>query len=294
MDTIKGCNLPKFQSAQIEFAAYIRNPEVNSAPADIDPRRMEIYAGLFYRNIERFLRDCFTRARLMLPDIAWHALIREFIHQHRCQSPYFLEISQEFLEFLNNEKEIHLPYLVELCHFDWVRIDLIYSPYELPPQVAYEDLQLTYLTLSPLAKPLSYEWPVKEIDQSFDLTKPPEERTWLVIYRDRHDKIQEAKSNIICHRLFELFNGTLCTCEVINMVTEEMGISGSDHRRSLEYTIERFVSKDILLVTEDGFPDQCELQKDTQIGSVHRKSEPLAAAEVSGKAALDLPNPVDL
>ena len=260
MNTIKGSNLPKFQSAQLEFAAYIKNPEGNSAPADIDPRRMEIYAALFYRNIERFLRDCFTRARLMLSDATWHALVRKFIHQHRCQSPYFLEISQEFLEFLNNEKEIYLPYLVELCHFDWVRMDLVYSPYELPSQVAYEGLQLTYLTLSPLARPLSYEWPVKEIDQYFDLTKPPEERTWLVIYRDRYNKIREAQSNIIYHRLFDLFDGTLRTCEIINMVMEEMGGAGSDHRKSLEYTIERFVSKDILLVTEAGSPDQFELQ----------------------------------
>ena len=252
IDTIKEHNLPKFQSAQFEFAAHIRNPGVNSAPVDIDPRRMEIYVGLVYRNIEKFLRGCFMRARSMLSDVAWHALVREFIHQHRCQSPYFLEISQEFLEFLNNKKETDLPYLVELCHFDWIRMDLVYSPYELPLQPTYEDLQLTYLVLSPLAKPLSYEWPVKDIDQHFDLTKPPEERTWLIIYRDRHNKIRETKSNIVYHRLFELFDGTLPTYEVINMIMEEMEGSGSEeHRKSLEYTIERFVSKDILLIAED-------------------------------------------
>ena len=43
-----------FKEIQYEFTAHLRDPDHAKAPTDIEDRRMEIYRGLFYRNIQNF------------------------------------------------------------------------------------------------------------------------------------------------------------------------------------------------------------------------------------------------
>ena len=42
---------PSFIDTQLEFANYIRDPENNPAPDNIEQRRMTIYQERFYNNI---------------------------------------------------------------------------------------------------------------------------------------------------------------------------------------------------------------------------------------------------
>jgi hypothetical protein len=42
---------PAFIERQYAFAAHLRDPDNNPAPAGIEDRRLENYRGLFYRNI---------------------------------------------------------------------------------------------------------------------------------------------------------------------------------------------------------------------------------------------------
>ena len=52
MSTSVPSELASYARAQKQFAAHIRDPEHNPAPEGIEDRRMAIYRGLFYRNIE--------------------------------------------------------------------------------------------------------------------------------------------------------------------------------------------------------------------------------------------------
>lgn len=40
-------DLPLFKKTQYEFAAHIRDPQLNPKPADVEARRMNIYTDLF-------------------------------------------------------------------------------------------------------------------------------------------------------------------------------------------------------------------------------------------------------
>ncbi|MCG8671389.1 MAG: DNA-binding domain-containing protein, partial [Pseudomonadales bacterium] len=93
-----------FQQAQYNFAAHIRNPEKNPAPKEIEDRRMGIYRDLFYKNIESFIANGFPVLRKITGDDEWHAMVRDFIDRHQSQSPYFVEIAQEFLKYLDEER----------------------------------------------------------------------------------------------------------------------------------------------------------------------------------------------
>ena len=95
-----GSNLPEFRSVQLDFAGHIRDPENNPVPVGIEPRRMKIYAELFYNNIKSFLDSAFPIAKQIVGEAGWHNLAREFLHLHGSESPYFLQISEEFLTFL--------------------------------------------------------------------------------------------------------------------------------------------------------------------------------------------------
>ena len=43
----------QFQETQYQFAAYIRDPEHQPIPDQLESRRMAIYRDLFFNNIER-------------------------------------------------------------------------------------------------------------------------------------------------------------------------------------------------------------------------------------------------
>ena len=84
-----------FIRTQVAFAAHIRDPEGVAAPGDVEARRMAVYRELFYNNVEGFVSSGFPVLRSLYDDEPWHALVREFFIKHRCQTPYFLEISQK-------------------------------------------------------------------------------------------------------------------------------------------------------------------------------------------------------
>ena len=88
------------KDSQMQMARYLRDPTKQPPPAGVESRRLKIYEDLIYNNIEGFLSGGFPVLRSLYSHADWHPLVRTFIDQHRCHTPYFLEISQEFLKFL--------------------------------------------------------------------------------------------------------------------------------------------------------------------------------------------------
>ena len=134
-----------FQDSQIAFAAHIRHPELHEAPADLEDRRLAIYRDLFYNNIEGFLASGFPVLRSILGDSLWHRMVRDFIHSHQSHSPYFLQISEEFLGYLKDERQVQASdpaFMLELAHYEWVELALDVSTLKIPeeqPEVVSEE-----------------------------------------------------------------------------------------------------------------------------------------------------------
>ena len=119
-----------FQDKQYAFAAHIRDPEHIPAPAGVEDRRMAIYRELFFNNLSNLLATMFPVLRKLHGDPHWQHFIREFMRQHESRTPYFLELPQEFLKFLQDEYEPRrddFPFLVELAHYEYVEIALSVS-----------------------------------------------------------------------------------------------------------------------------------------------------------------------
>lgn len=202
----------ELRSLQERFTAHVRNPGAVSAPAGIEGRRMKIYNDLIYNNIEGFLSGGFPVVRSLYRDEDWHRLVRDFIASYRCSSPYFLEISEEFLNYLMHAREpspVDPPFLLELAHYEWVELMLDVSTEEIP-QVGIDpagDPLEGVPVVSPLVLNLQYRFPVHRIGPGTEPDQPSAEPTFLIVYRNRRDKVRFMEANAATARLLELLSG---------------------------------------------------------------------------------------
>ena len=204
-----------FQTGQFAFAAHLRDPAVNPAPADVEDRRVAIYRDLIYNNIESFLSGGFPVLRSLMSDDNWHQLVRGFVRDHRCHTPYFLEISQEFLLYLREGNACipdDLPFRLELAHDEWVELALDVSPEVLPDVLPEQEsdsnqgvtLLDASLQISPLAWRLNYNYPVHKISPDYQPLEAPAQPSSLVVYRGPDEKIHFFESNAVTMRLLQL------------------------------------------------------------------------------------------
>ncbi len=251
----------RFQSVQRDFAAYIRNPDGRAVPAGVDPRRMDVYASLVYRNLEGFLSRAFRVAREILGDARWHAMVRDFIDRHASQSPYFRDISTEFLNYLEAERDVadDPPFLAEICQYAWVRRSLDQADEVLPaaPDGAMSDAALldSGFAVSPLAWPLRYRFPVHRIGVDFQPVEAPAAATWLIVYRDRGDRVGYMESNPATTRLLALLGEGGTAREALSGLAGELGRDAASLLGFGATVLRRLVEQDIAVpVSCEGVP----------------------------------------
>ena len=223
--------MKSFQQTQLLFARHLREPDLYPAPADIEDRRIGIYRELIYNNIENLIATVFPVLRSILKDQHWHAMVRDFIHRHDCQTPYFLEISEEFLQYLVQERgllEGDPPFLLELAHYEWIELALDISDDVIP--VATElpaNLMLARPIVSPLVANLNYQFPVHKVSPHFQPQTPAP--TQLLVYRNRADKVCFMEANVLTQRLLALLQAhSLSLVEALRIIAGELRQSSCD------------------------------------------------------------------
>jgi hypothetical protein len=201
--------LPEFQQKQYAFAAHIRDPENNPAPTGVEDRRMAIYRELFFNNLHNLLGSTFPVIKKLHKPEKFRYLIRAFMVQHEAQTPYFLEVPQEFLAFLQDEYELQdddFPFLVELAHYEWVELALSVSE-EVNDTTNVDpdgDLLEEIPVRSLLAWTYAYQYPVHRISKDYQPTEPGEALTFLVVCRKANDDMDFLELNPVTARLLEL------------------------------------------------------------------------------------------
>ena len=218
-----------FKKVQYDFTAHLRDPENAAAPSDVEDRRMEIYRGLFYRNVKNFIDNAFPVLRKLYSEDNWHKMVRDFFANHQSISPYFKDISLEFLNYLHNERELQPEdpvFIKELAHYEWLEIFLTFTDIE--PDLSnidkYGDLLNAIPVLSPLVKMHSYRYPVHQIKPSFQPEQPSEQTHFLMVHRDSKDKVSFTELNPITAMLVEMLQsgdsktGQECLNEMVNQI----------------------------------------------------------------------------
>lgn len=204
----------EYQKQQAGFAAHIRNPDKFSGPGDIEDRRMKIYRDLFFSNIEGFVSGAFPVFKSLFSEENWLVLIRDFIECHASETPYFLEISQEFLKYLEDpDLPLHqqFPFAQELAHYEWVELALdVADEVDLANVNPNGDLLAENPVVSAVAWPLLYQWPVHHIGADYLPDTPEEQPVCLIVYRTRNDDIEFMEANPVTLRLLEIIEQDNC------------------------------------------------------------------------------------
>lgn len=240
---------------QLRFAAHLRNPQAHCAPEDVEDRRMEIYRGLFFRNLSSFIAKSFPVLRALYEKPDWDTLIREFFDEYRCHTPLFTEIPREFVQYLQDvrgSRPDDPPFLLELAHYEWVEIalDLDARDPSAIPADPDGDLMAGVPVVSPLAWPLSYRFPVHRIRPEFQPAEAPPEATHLLVYRDREDRVRFMQLNPISLLLVQALarNEGQAGREVLQELAGQLGQADPDPlQQSGALTLEDLRRRDVIL-----------------------------------------------
>lgn len=214
---------------QKKFAAHIRSPGQAPAPTDVEERRMEIYRNLFFNNVRSLLSWNFPVLRKLHSDDDWAQLVRDFYIEHRARTPLFPELPREFLQYLQDQRQARAgdpPFMLELAHYEWVELALSLDERELDDVEADPegDLLAGVPVLSPLAWPLSYQFPVHRIGPDFQPTEAPPEATHLLVYRRRDDQVKFMQLNPVSALLLQMLqeNSGQPGLELLNEIARQL------------------------------------------------------------------------
>jgi hypothetical protein len=204
-------NLP-FQQQQRQFLHYLRQPRVAQLPAGFAPERLSVYADLLYNKFDESLAACFPVIHRILSPADWRTLLLDFIAEHHCLSPYYRQIPDEFVQYLQQERDRtnDLPFLAELAHFEWIELQLSIAESEsitIQP-LTREQLLAGTPVFAPVMQLLHYQWPVQNIGPNSLLTEPPAATTHILGFRDSDDQVQFIALNPATAYMIErLHNG---------------------------------------------------------------------------------------
>ena len=198
--------MSSFLQTQEAFINHIRDPEGHPYDQGIEQRRLKIYQELFFNNVLGFLSTGFPVLESLYSEQAWKQLGRKFFANHDCRSPYFVDISKEFVEFLSNEYEVtpeDPPFMLELAHYEWLELAVSIRPQTSEISLWDGEATVESVCMSELATLVSYQYPVHQIGPDFQ-PEEPGEPVYLVVYRDDEDEVNFSLVNPVSAHLLNL------------------------------------------------------------------------------------------
>ncbi len=229
-------SLAELQAYQRQFAAYLRAPGNNTVSANSLPPGADIYSRLLFAKINGNLRHCFPVTHALLETGRWRQLVKEFISSHRCKSPLYREIPDEFIDFLlHGPRETDFSaFFVELAHYEWMELVLETADTvgEDPVAVAGTNLLDRIPVLNPVLHVLHYRYPVHRISAADPTWKSwqyrdepsPQQAVILVGFRDGDFNVQFVEANGLTARLIELLaEGNYTGYEALVGLADEIG-----------------------------------------------------------------------
>ncbi|MEM8983147.1 MAG: putative DNA-binding domain-containing protein [Pseudomonadota bacterium] len=250
---------PGFQALQRTFTEHIRDPDNVPPPEGVEARRIGIYRRLFFNSLSSLLAKTFPVVRRLHDDGQWNALVRGFLRDHRSQTPLFLKIPSEFVDYLasrQGDAATGAPWLLELAHYEWQQLALSISTLsDHTSPLDESDLSAAPLTVSALSVLLIYRFPVHRISPNNRPTEPSDEPHFLLLHRDGDERVKHIELNRVSARLLELLrtaDPAISGREACSQVASEIGQpSASVVIEAGLATLADLARRGIVIVSED-------------------------------------------
>lgn len=237
--------MPTNDSVQFQklFADSIRRIKA-PVPELLDPRGLSIYRRLIHNNIRQFLELCFSDSKLLVDATYWQQLQQRFVAEATLQSPFFNDIPQQFLEYINEIPEEDRPAnaILEMMDFE---VGLLKAEITITSEVNGVWDTDTLLVWSPAACLKEYQFDFI----SSSLTEYKEEKTYVIIWRNKEDDV--------CYQSLELAEWLLLRyfseqSSSISQVKQQLYAltDGSLNQDWISKTIEKWIIKNVLMPME--------------------------------------------
>lgn len=220
-----------FQTLQRQFLAHLRNPVQHALPAGFPEQGAAIYKDLLFNKFNDSLALCFPVSRAILGESAWQQLLLAFIAEHHCHSPYYRQIPDEFIHYLQTERDnaTDPAFMLELAHFEWVEMILAITDTTEAEhnQPSTDTANIDWLACRPLFVPLfevlHYRYPVHRINIDYQPETPLEQPTHILGFRDVRDTVHFIELQPATVRLLEILQTTEVTVqEAITAIAAEL------------------------------------------------------------------------
>ena len=211
------------QAWQSAFGQRLRHGRRAPCPAGVPAGGMAVYEGLVFQRLRSFLDRCFPVARATLGEARWTRLCRAFLRDWQCATPWFREIPQEFLAYLDSGAcRSPLPrWFGELACYEWAELAVDVMEVAVPPHRPDGDL----LDGMPLANPallsLAFEWPVQRIGPDFRPRQP--DPVHLAVYRDAQALVRFMALSQDTARLLAFLAGRCNGRAALEILAAELG-----------------------------------------------------------------------
>ncbi|MEC7547891.1 MAG: putative DNA-binding domain-containing protein [Pseudomonadota bacterium] len=209
--------------------AFARDIRTDGADEFGDQPGLKIYRELFFNNVCGFLDSTFPVCREAVGDVTWSDYSRRFFSDHKCSSPLFLEISEEFLGWLAAQSDIlrAYPYLAELAHYEWLELAVDVMDVDgWQPSTEVEFSSVAPVEINPASVAACYHHAVHQVSG----TNPEVAATLsaFIVYRDSMDKVRFLNCTPLSLMILENLRETpsQTPVEAVKAVMESAGISG--------------------------------------------------------------------
>ena len=189
--------LRQFQEA---FGGYLRRQAHDDDDSALVPERVgRLYQELIFNSVANFPQQCFPICKRLLGE-QFDTLCRAFFQDYPLHSPYFTQINQDFVRFL--ESQPSLPEgVAELAHYEWVELLVDIDSDKKPIVVLASDEG--DIALNPSLQNLHYGHAVHLMTPMSDLADLKACETFLLMYRRSDDSVETMQTNALTHLLIE-------------------------------------------------------------------------------------------
>ncbi|KHA70022.1 hypothetical protein NZ35_27955 [Pseudomonas chlororaphis] len=220
---------------QQALTRYLRDPDHQAPPADMNAARVNVYRDLVFNNVSQLLSGTFPVLIRIIGEQRWGLLVRGFLRDWRAQTPKFGEIAETFLDFLATQPQVMREgewpaFLLELAHYEWVEMVLQQSDAQALPATDPALLLERPLQISALAWPLAYAWPVHELDPNNQPVTPPAQPTLLLVRRAADWSVKFSGLSPLAWRLLQRITefASLTGREQLKGLAQEAGQSAGN------------------------------------------------------------------
>ncbi|MEK9710961.1 MAG: putative DNA-binding domain-containing protein [Thalassolituus sp.] len=215
---------------------------------------MAIYRELFFNNVCGFLDGTFPVCREVIGEVKWREICRGYFREHCSQSPLFLEIPEELLNWLVGQGELltSVPFMAELAHYEWLELAIDIMDVELPDAATDDregvvDLLAKPIEVNPALISVCYKYPVHKY--SADEPEHSPETSAFIVYRDANDKVRFVSCTPVSILLLAELQATgddLNGRDVITRVLDAQGITGDAAFHGAADLLSQWHQQDIL------------------------------------------------